>query len=153
MSTSRNNTERQQLKSLFRYSDLKQLTTSPTRTSKDSKSLIDLIADSCPQDNRDSGVITSHLSDHELIYCVRKLNWQSAPSQIKTFRNYANYNPVHFCEDLKGFWSNASIPSASVSSVDQLWHDFQTAFVSVTDRHAPAILRRVAGIDNCPWLN
>ena len=101
MSTSRNNTERQQLKSLFRYSDLKQLTTSPTRTSKDSKSLIDLIADSCPQDNRDSGVITSHLSDHELIYCVRKLNWQSAPSQIKTFRNYANYNPVHFARICK----------------------------------------------------
>lgn len=37
--------------------------------------------------------------------------------------------------------------------MDQLWHDFQTAFVSVTDRHAPAIQRRVGGIDNCPWLN
>lgn len=48
MSSTRNNTDCQQLKSLFRYSDLKQLITSPTRISKDSKSLVDLIAASCP---------------------------------------------------------------------------------------------------------
>ena len=42
MSSTRNNTDCQQLKSLFRYSDLKQLITSPTRISKDSKSLVDL---------------------------------------------------------------------------------------------------------------
>lgn len=50
---------------------------------------------------------------HELIYCDRKLNWQRAPSQIKTFRNYANYNLAHFCDDLKGLWSNDSIPMGS----------------------------------------
>ena len=30
---------------------------------------------------------------------------------------------------------------------------FKSAFVSVADRHAPIIQRRVRGIDNCPWLN
>ena len=30
--------------------------------------------------------LTSHLSDHEMVYCIRKLNLQEAPSQIKTFR-------------------------------------------------------------------
>ena len=61
-----------------------------------------MIAANCSQNIRDSGVITSDLSDHEMIYFIRKLKWEKAPSQIKSFRNYANYNPVHFCQDLKG---------------------------------------------------
>ena len=48
---------------------------------------------------------------------------------------------------------NTFIPSGFVTNVDQLWHDFKSAFVSVADRHAPIIQRRVRGIDNCPWLN
>ena len=64
-----------QLKSLFRCFDLKQLITKPTRITKDTKSLTDLIAVSHPQNIRDHEVITSHLSDHELVYCVRKINW------------------------------------------------------------------------------
>ena len=63
-----------------------------------------------------------------------------------------NYNPVQFCQDLKGV-CNIFIPSGFVTNVDQLWHDFKSAFVSVADRHAPIIQRRVRGIDNCPWLN
>ena len=62
-----------------------------------------------------------------------------------------NYNPVHFCQDLKGV-CNTFIPSGFVTNLDQLWHDFKSAFVSVADRHA-IIQRRVRGIDNCPWLN
>ena len=63
-----------------------------------------------------------------------------------------NYNPVHFCQDLKGV-CNTFIPSGFVTNVDQLWQDFKSAFFSVADRHAPIIQRRVRGIDNCPWLN
>ena len=63
-----------------------------------------------------------------------------------------NYNPVHFSEYLKGV-CNIFIPSGFVTNVDQLWHDFKSAFFSVADRHAPIIQRRVRGIDNCPWHN
>ena len=48
---------------------------------------------------------------------------------------------------------NTVIPSGFVTTVDQLWYDFKSAFVSFADRHAPIIQRRVRGIDNCPWLN
>ena len=40
-----------------------------------------------------------------------------------------------------------------MTNVDQLWHDFKSAFVSVADRHAPIIQRRVRWIDNGSWLN
>ena len=48
---------------------------------------------------------------------------------------------------------NTFIPSGFVTNVDQRWDDFKSAFVSVADRHAPIIQRRVRGIDNCLWLN
>ena len=40
-----------------------------------------------------------------------------------------------------------------MTNVDQRWDDFKSAFVSVADRHAPIIQRRVRWIDNGPWLN
>ena len=70
MSAHRNNSECKQLKSLFKSLNLKQLINSPTRISKDSKSLIDLIAVNYPQNICDSGVVSTNLSDHELVYCV-----------------------------------------------------------------------------------
>ena len=145
---------RRELKSLFRNFDFKQFINSPTRISMNSKSLIDIIASNCPRNISESGVITTHLSDHELVYCVRKINWKKAPAEIKTFRNYANYSPSAFCMDLKSVdWSFTSNPVGLSSCVDDLWNLFKTTFVTVADRHAPVIQRRVRGMDNCPWLN
>ena len=154
MSAHRNNSECKQLISLFKSLNLKQLINSPTRISKDSKSLIDLIAVNYPQNICDSGVVSTNLSDHELVYCVRKLNWRKAPAQIKTFRNYANYNPSDFRRDHEGVtWNSVSAPDGPPVGVNDLWTDFKRAFVTVADRHAPVIQKRVRGVDNCPWLN
>ena len=98
-------------------------------------------------------MVSAHLSDHELVYCVRKLNWKRAPSQVKTFRNYAHFNVDAFRKDLKGVtWNSAPGPDGP-AIVDDLWHDFKRKFVTIADRHAPLTQRRVRGIDNCPWLN
>ena len=117
MSSSRNDPDCRRLKSLFSCFDFKQIITEPTRITKDTKSLIDLIAVNCPVNIRDSGVISSHLSDHELVYCVRKINWKRAPSQIKTFRNYAKYDSKRFSEDLEGVdWNSALSPNGQAAS-------------------------------------
>ena len=113
--------------------------------------LLTSFAVSHPQNIRHHGAITSHLSDHELVYCVRKINWRKAPSQIKIFRNYANYDPCNVCADLRGVdWS---IPNGQAASVDDHRSEFKTAFISVADQHVPVIQKRVRGVDNCPWLN
>lgn len=75
LSAHRNNSECKQLKTLFKSLNFKQLINSQTRISRDSKSLIDLIAVNYPQNICDSGVVSANLSDHELVYCVRKINW------------------------------------------------------------------------------
>ena len=79
--------------------------------------------------------------------------------QTKSFRNYARYNSLAFCNDLRGIdWEkqmNSILPerpNANLSVIDRMWSNFKSAFISVADRHAPVISKRVRGID-CPWLN
>ena len=93
--------ECKQLKAL-KTLQFKQNINGPTRIASSASTLIDLMATNNPQNIRDSGVISASLSDHEMIYCVRKLNWKKAPAQMKAFRNYANYYPVKLCKDRKG---------------------------------------------------
>ena len=68
-----------QLKSLFRSLNIKQLIDQPTRMTKTSKSLIVLVAINCPQNVCESGLVSTHLSDHELVYCVRNYNGKEHP--------------------------------------------------------------------------
>ena len=119
MSSKRNSPESKQLKSLFKSMSFKQLIASPTRMVKDSDSLIDLIGTNCPQNISNFGVVSLHLSEHELVYCIRKLNWKKAPAQMKTFRNYANYRSSEFHRDLAGIDWNLKSVDGQTASVDE----------------------------------
>ena len=121
MSSKRYSPDSKQLKLLFKSMSFKQLIASPTRMVKDSASSIDLIATSCSQNISNFGVFSLHLSDHELVYCIRKLNWKKAPSQMKTFRNYANYRSSEFRKDLAGVYWNLNSIDGQTTSVDELW--------------------------------
>ena len=72
--------ECKQLKALFKTLQFKELIKEPTRIASNASTLIDLIATNNPQNISDSGVIRASLSDHEMIYCIRKLNWKKAPA-------------------------------------------------------------------------
>ena len=120
MSSHFNDSDCKQLKSLLRSLNIKQLIDQPTRITKNSKSLIDLVAVNFPQNVCESGLVSGHLSDHELVYCVRKLNWKRAPFQVKTFRNYAHFNVDTFHKDLKCVnWNSAPSPDGP-ATVDDL---------------------------------
>ena len=53
-----------------------QMIKKPTRISKDSKTLIDIIATNRPSTIAASEVVPSSTSDHDLVACKRKLNHQ-----------------------------------------------------------------------------
>ena len=151
--------ECKQMKCLFKSLNFSQLIISPTRIAPESSTLIDLIATNNPQNIRSSGVLSSGLSDHELIYCVRKLNWMRFPYEMNTFRNYANYDQHKFCKDLRDVdWesvvktkdSPGNVNGSSV--VNDLWTSFKGSFVSIVDKHAPLITKKVRGL-TCPWMN
>ena len=102
--------------------------------------MIYLIATNHQQNIKDSGVITgTSLSDHEMSFCVRKINWKKTPLQQKTFRNYANYNPDKFLKDLKN--TDFDLPSDNVNNkdVNELWQSFKDKFTNIAERHAPLL--------------
>ena len=87
--------DHKEIKSILTSFGLKQLITSPTRITRESKTLIDVICSNEPHNIYSVKVIPAGLSDHELIGCVRKLN------NVKfNPRNFANYDPKLFCEEL-----------------------------------------------------
>ena len=74
-----------QLRLVLKYLQFKQVIDKPTRIAPNSRTLLDIIATNRPQNISDSGVITTNLSGHEMVFCVWKINWKMAPAQIKTF--------------------------------------------------------------------
>ena len=78
---------------------------------------------------------------------------------MKTFRNYANYDQHKFCKDLRDVdWesvvktkdSPGNVNGSSV--INDLWTSFKGSFVSIVDKHAPLITKKVRGL-TCPWMN
>ena len=62
-----------QLRELYELFDMKQIIKEPTRVTLDSSTLIDHIATTNCNNITESGVLKICLSDHYLVYCVRKL--------------------------------------------------------------------------------
>jgi exonuclease III len=89
------------IKSIKDVNGLMQMVKDPTRITRESSTLIDVVCTNKPQNITRVDVIPACLSDHELIGCVRKLNSHSfKPCTIKT-RDYKNYSQEDLCFDLR----------------------------------------------------
>ena len=62
-------------------------------------------------------VMPAGLSDHELIGCARNLNNVKFNPRIITCRNFANYDPKLFCEELNSANFEEVYSSVSVSEI------------------------------------
>ena len=86
-----------------------QVVNEPTRVTRESQTLIDIICSSQPQNITSVKVAKSALSDHDMTAFVRKLNsLKFKPRTIKC-RNYSKYCATSFNEDLSFVsWDNLS---------------------------------------------
>ena len=140
--------DHKEIKSILSYFGLKQLISSPTRITRESKTLIDVICCNVPHNIFSVKVIPAGLSDHELIGCARKLNNVKFNPRIVTCRNFANYNPKLFCEELN---SANLVEVYSFISVNEAWASLRVTLQRCIDKHAPLISKKVKG-RLCPWL-
>ena len=67
-------TPTKRIKSLYELYQLSQLMDEPTRITMTTSSLIDHIVTNTPEDISDSGVIHTGISDHSLIFAIRKIS-------------------------------------------------------------------------------
>ncbi|PFX17369.1 putative RNA-directed DNA polymerase from transposon BS [Stylophora pistillata] len=119
---------------------LKQIITKPTQVTEETRTLIDLFLTSRPE-LYTCGVIPVGFSDHSAIFRVRKLyNIKRPPPTIIQSRNYKNYDPAVFSDDVNKIpWDILKMEPTS----NEAWIVFKDLFLSVADKHAPVATRTV----------
>ena len=127
---------------------LKQLIEKPTRVTKDSSTLIDIIATSHEQNILKTMTFANSISDHDLVGMIMKKNNRKFKPRTIYTRNFAKYNEANYKADLRHLdWKNIT----QESDVNKAWDIFKSLWKSVIDKHAPLIKKRVRGRES-PWF-
>ena len=125
------------------------LITEPTRITNTTQSLIDLCVTNTHDKIRASGVLSIGISDHSLVYLIRKSSYDKLI--VNTFvqkRNYKNFNEAAYLSDLRNLnWDEF----CSLNSPDRMWDNWLTLLISVIDKHAPIKKKRL-GKRKYPWI-
>ena len=114
---------------------LKQLIKSPTRITCSSSSIIDHILTNACDKISDSGVIDIGISDHQMIYCTRKVvRIKSGTNKYVNFRSLKNYSPTLFEDAL----SALDFPNyENYDDIEIAYSDFVQKVTNVIDDIAP----------------
>ena len=114
-----------------------------------SSTLIDLFITNNPDSIVNSGVRTLSISDHNLVYAVRKIGIpRQNPKYVET-RNFKHFKANSFKIDL----INAQWPVINrISCVNEAWGKWKSVFLNILNKHAPKRIIRVRN-KQAPWLN
>ena len=114
---------------------LKQLIRSPTRVTCGTASLIDHVLTNTEEKISQSGVLEIGISDHQLIFCTRKLNRiKSGTTKYINFRSMKKYTKAIFLEKLRtvNFPDYEDFPDANSA-----YSDFLSKLTDVINQVAP----------------
>ena len=121
----------------------------PTRITKQTSTLIDIIATTHPESVKSSIVLGSPLSDHEIVAIIRKINCQRTKPRKVVSRNFSKYSHEAFQRGLAFVSWDDILKEINVNAA---WSAFKELFQKVLNKHAPIVERTVRGRD-LPWLN
>ena len=128
-------------KEFFSSHGLKQLISCPTRITKNTSTLLDHVLTNSHDKVSLSGVIDIGLSDHQLIYCTRKVTRAKFhDNKFITIRSLKNYSQDIYIEAL----NEIDFPDYSeFDSVDEAYDDLVKKITAVIDKIAPVKKIRV----------
>ena len=99
--------DHKEIKDTIKINGLKQIIDKPTPISKDSRTIIDIIASSDDSKIADKIVFPSCLSDHELVGVIRKMLIKRFTPRKVFVRDYSKFNVDDFKNDLRyAPWAN-----------------------------------------------
>ena len=141
-----------QLRSICEVYQSPQLINSLTRITESTSTLIDLIRTVMPSRIVSSGVIHTGISDHSLVYAVRKFSIPRKNNKSKyiTTRQFKKFKADEFKKDLKKApWD--TILNNHQDNPEVMWNKWKEIFLTIADNHAPLKTRRVRNKVS-PWL-
>ncbi len=137
------------LKFVGNMHQLQQLIDLPTRVTDHSATIIDLFFTSKPELYSDSGVIQTALSDHFMIYAIRKGKLIKGDHKTIDYRCYKNFDENVFLADLFNVPWYTIENCVDVNEAVDVWNHL---FNQVVDKHIPKKVKRVRATPS-PWLN
>ena len=136
------NSEHKEIKHIITASGLKQLITSPMRITNQSSTLIDVICSIESKIISITKVIPMGRSEHETVLYARKLDNIKQPSRDITCRNFSNYNPALYCDDIKiEDFDQLHSQTCITSAIEK----FNSILSRNIDKLSPFIQKRVKG--------
>ena len=134
---------------LYNAYQYEQLITDYTIVTQHLRTLIDHLITNEPQNIIDSGIIKISISDHYMIFEIRKfLQDKSNPKYIQS-RNMKNFDSNLFIQDLLNVqWNLLDGDSNNVNDMVYVW---DTLFLQVVNKHALLCNKRVRNKPS-PWL-
>ena len=136
---------------LYELFSFKQLVEEPTRVTLTTSSIIDHIATTCARNIVKSGVHEVSMSDHYMVYCIRKFNGavEKDHKVIKT-RKMKNFNEDAFLSDVSGIcWE---LMLTETDDINTLVNNWSNLFSLIIGKHAPITEMRVSE-KYCPWID
>ena len=119
-----------------------QLINEPMRETESTASLIDILITTKEECLGKSGVIKTSISDHYMLYAIRKGKKIRFPPRILESRSFKNFNPEEFTKDLASQdWSELY----HTSDVNECAKIFTGNILQAADKHAPKRTIRVKG--------
>jgi len=139
-----------QLQEIFAENDLYQLVSSPTRITQGSETIIDLFITNEPTRYIEVGCRNCCLSDHQLIYGIRKEETDNkmTNNEERQYRAYSKCSSELLQKDLHWVpWHILDI----FDDIEDRWNMWKLLFNSILDEHAP--LRKSRKKKNqVPWF-
>ena len=122
--------------SLFEIYQLSQLIDEATRITMSSSTLIDHFITNEPGKISRYGVIHTGISDHSLIYDIRKINISFKDDEnIIEIRNMKKFSEQKFLHDLRTqSWEHVYFFADNPNS---MWETWKQLFLQVLDKHTP----------------
>ena len=106
----------------------------PTRVTRSSSTLIDIVLTSDSSLVRDSGVLDTNISDHVLVYTVLDLKIAKSKECYITTRSYKNYNVEQFSSNISHIpWNILDLND----SLDEKVDGFNDLFLACLNDQAP----------------
>jgi len=118
-----------------------------TRVTENTMTLLDVLLSSHPERYTICGNLHLGVSDHDLVYAVRKNKLSRPKAREIEYRSMRHFNKDEFLDDLRNVpWGTAYI----YEDVDDLWDHLAKLYNEVLDKHASLKKKRVRG-DQLPW--
>ena len=131
-----NNNDNKHLCNIYELFSFKQLINKPARVILSSSTTIDFIATTAVNNIVQSGVIETAMSDHFMVFCVRKLRGALEKNhKAIQARSIKKCNEQAFLPDVASIcWDQIACQCTKIDLVVQEWSN---AFSSIIEKHAP----------------